>query len=470
MLRISRRNLLRSAGVAMLGALAASCQPKVVEVEKVVKETVVVKEEVEVQKEVTRVVEAPPAAPADKGPINLQWWSGAPLNPTLAQWEPYQKKAYEILADTIPGCTVTHSDMGWDAVLRQNLLTALMGGTAPDLIVGESFIQPDARIGAYLPLDDALKEAGIYDNLIPGVHQNAMADGKLYAISLQTGVFAFEENRKVVEKAGLDPDEWPATWGELLDRAAAITKAGNEEYYGYTLQGPVGYAVGAIMRVSVYSSIAGAPLCKEDCTYPWFDDPTLEKVFSFIREIHRYTPPGLSFNPDEPQVYHQLSRGVTAYQVAANWHVNYARENDAVDDVQYGLIPMPDDGGNFVSRTVGNTMALALSGTKHPQEAIEFLKILTMDDVTDFVYQCSPGRSPSTFTGLERTRPKIEPHHEVFFNTLRDGEVGCMPQWPKEATQVWGALNDMLIKLLTTEDRVLDLMAEAQQNAAAAIG
>ena len=45
-----------------------------------------------------------------------------------------------------------------------------------------------------------------------------------------------------------------------------------------------------------------------------------------------------------------------------------------------------------------------------------------------------------------------------------------MPQWPKEATQVWGALNDMLIKLLTTEDRVLDLMAEAQQNAAAAIG
>ena len=114
------------------------------------------------------------------------------------------------------------------------------GGTAPDLIVGESFIQPDARIGAYLPLDDALKEAGIYDNLIPGVHQNAMADGKLYAISLQTGVFAFEENRKVVEKAGLDPDEWPATWGELLDRAAAITKAGNEEYYGYTLQGPVG--------------------------------------------------------------------------------------------------------------------------------------------------------------------------------------------------------------------------------------
>ena len=103
------------------------------------------------------------------------------------------------------------------------------------------------------------------------------------------------------------------------------------------------------MRVSVYSSIAGAPLCKEDCTYPWFDDPTLEKVFSFIREIHRYTPPGLSFNPDEPQVYHQLSLGVTAYQVAANWHVNYARENDAVDDVQYGLIPMPDDGGDFVA-------------------------------------------------------------------------------------------------------------------------
>ena len=63
--RISRRELLRYAGLVSSAGLLAACQPKIVEVTKivkeevakVVKETVVVKEAVEVEKEVTRVVE-----------------------------------------------------------------------------------------------------------------------------------------------------------------------------------------------------------------------------------------------------------------------------------------------------------------------------------------------------------------------------------------------------------------------------
>jgi len=207
-----------------------------------------------------------------------------------------------------------------DEVLRQNLVTALLGGTAPDIIVGESFIQPYARMGAHLPLDEALEEAGVKDNLIPGVHVNAVADGKLYGISMFTGVFAFESNAQVVEKAGLDPKDWPTTWSQLLERCAAITQAGKDQFYGYTLQGPVGFLVGGIMRFNVYGCMAGAPMCKNDCQDPYFDDPKLEKVLAFLRELNRYTPPGLTWNPDEAQVYSQLHAGVSAYQIGANWH------------------------------------------------------------------------------------------------------------------------------------------------------
>ena len=178
---ITRRRLLRLGLMGAGAAMLAACQPKIVEVtkvvekevekevEKVVKETVIVAGTPQV---VEKVITAAPAPLPTKGPVDLVWWSGAPLNDTLSQWKPYQDKVFEIMADVLPGTTVTYMNMGWDAVLRQNLLTALMGGTAPDLIVGESFIQPDARIGAYLALDDALKEAKIYDNLIPGVHRN----------------------------------------------------------------------------------------------------------------------------------------------------------------------------------------------------------------------------------------------------------------------------------------------------------
>jgi multiple sugar transport system substrate-binding protein len=75
---MTRRELLRLAGVGSAGLLLAACQPKVVEKivertvvvteEKVVQETVVVKEAVEVAKEVTRVVEKV----VETGPAQLE--------------------------------------------------------------------------------------------------------------------------------------------------------------------------------------------------------------------------------------------------------------------------------------------------------------------------------------------------------------------------------------------------------------
>src|SRR5690606_24974164 len=136
-----------------------------------------------------------------------------------------------------------------------------------------------------------------------------------------TGCFAFERNPNVIEQAGLDPNVAPATWSELLANAEQITTAGNDQYYGYTLQGPVGFLIGGILRFAVYHKTAQAEHAKEEeDVYPWFNNPESEKVLTFLREIHRFTPPGLSFNPDEGQVYSQLFQGLSDYQIAGSWH------------------------------------------------------------------------------------------------------------------------------------------------------
>ncbi|MFH1084308.1 MAG: extracellular solute-binding protein [Chloroflexota bacterium] len=477
MSQFTRRQFLNRLGVAGAGlaAMLAGCQPKVVEVtrvvekqvEKVVEKTVVVKEAVEVAKEVTRVVEKQVQAPQPtKGPVNLAIWSMGPLNPDAAAWKDYQVTFKKILADKVPGATYTFKDMGWDEVLRQNMVTGLLGGTAPDVIVGESFIQPYARIGAYLQLDDGLTD--IKKNLIPGTYANAVADGKIYGISQYTGVFAFESNPNVVKQAGLDPNEWPKTWSQLLERCAAITKAGKDKFYGYTLQGPVGFLVGGIMRYNVFANLAGVTLCKDDCQAPFFDDPKLEPVLAFIRELNRYTPPGLTFNPNEGQVYSQLHEGISAYQIGAPWHMQWAIEAKIEDVIQYGPLPKPDQGGKDVSRTVGNPLVMVLSGSKFPRESIEFIKITQMDEITDYVYVATNGRSPSTYSGLQRTLPKIKPQHKIFFEILQTAAVGAMPQWTKATDKVWTTFNEMMQKLLTTEDPIAPLQQAAQAAAEAA--
>jgi len=464
-MQVTRRDFLRRAGVAGAGltAMLAGCQPAVV------KETVVVEKEVEKVVKETVVVEKIVEAVPTRGPIQLVSWSLGYMNPEQVQWKPWQDAVLEIMRDKLPDVTVVNRDMGWDEVLRQNLVTGLLGGTAPDLIVNESFIQPYARMGAYLPLTDALTEAGIMDNLIPGVHENALTDGVLYGVSVHVATFAFGSNPQVAEKAGLDPNEFPTTWSQLLERCAAITKAGNGEYYGYAMQGPVGFLVGGIMRWYVYARCANAPMCKNNCMDPYFDDPKLEKVLWFLREINRYTPPGLTFDPDQERVYHQMHQGKTAYQVAWNGDLNRARQHGMENVVQYGLVPLPDEGGTNASVTVGNLILLGLSGTKHPAEATEFIKIVTMDEVTDFVYPSSGFWSPSTYSGLQRTLPKIDPQLKVHFDILQNADVGAMPQWPKAVDKVWAAFNDMMTKLFTTEEPIPQLQAEVQQAAEAAI-
>ena len=241
--------------------------------EKVIKETI--------------VVEKRSGREPVTGPIEIVGWSVNGMNPDAPEWNDYRETVLAIM-DEMPGVTFTWRDMGLGLGTARSLVTGLLGGTAPDIIVNESFIQPYARMGAYLPLDDALEEAGILDNLIPGTYANAVADGKIYGISQFTGVFAFESNAAVVERAGLDPTVWPTTWDELLERCAAITEAGKDEFYGYTLQGPVGFLVGGIMRYNVFGSMVGAPMCKNDCMDPFFDDPKLGRpwLYSGAEPLH----------------------------------------------------------------------------------------------------------------------------------------------------------------------------------------
>jgi len=448
--KISRRQLLKLGALAA-GGLLASCAPKIVEVtkvvEKVVKETVVVE----------KAAAVPTAAP-----FVLELWSWGPMNPDNEPTKLYHDTMKKRFKDKYPLGDFKFRDMGWDEVLRQNLVTALLGGTPPDIIVGENFIQPYAEIGAFLPFDDVV--ADIKDNLIPGTYAAAVVKGKMYGVSYMTACFGFERNPNVIEKAGLDPDKPPETWSQLLEQAAAITKAGNGEYYGYTLQGPVGFLIGGILRFAVYHKVAKAEICKNDCTYPWYDNPGSERVLTLLRDLHKYTPPGLSFNPDEGQVYTQLFKGVSAYQICGAWHVKWAQDS-GLTNAKYSWIPIPDQDGVKATGVVGNVILSVMSGTKQPQAALDLCKMALEDDIQDMIVTHQKWY-PSTRSALKRWNDSTANEAEkMFIDMLLNADLGVLPQWRKEPNKLWTVYNDLITKLLQTNEPVKNLMAEAQQQA-----
>lgn len=432
--KLSRRGFLRASAIAAGVTLLAACAP---------------------------VPQAPAAAPEAEEPaaagIELVHWAEGILTSEAEPHVQYQNAVRELYKDLYPDVTIKWENQGWDEVLRQNLVTALLAGTGPDIIVGENFFQQYADLGSLVAVDEQIQD--IKDNLIPGTYLAAVTGGKVYGINQFTGIFGFERNPNVIEKAGLDSTTAPATWDELLQQAEAITTAGDGAYYGYTLQGPVGFSVGGIFRVAVYLKQAGADMTKEDGAYPWYDNAAALPVLEFLREINRFTPPGLTFNPDEGQVYSQLWQGISAYQICGSWHVSQAKAA-GLENAMYSAIPIPKD-GKKASIVVGNVINAVITESEHKEEAAALCKLFTVDEIQDLVYPLY-GRMPSTVTALNKLRPNASEPDQVFIDDLLTADLGVLPQWRKDPNKLWTIYNELLTGVLSTEDPIDTLMGTAQ--------
>ena len=216
----------------------------------------------------------------------------------------------------------------------------------------------------------------------------------------------------------------------------------------------------------MYLKQASAEIAKED-GYPWFDNPKTVPVLEFLRKINAFTPPGLTFNPDEGQVYSQLFKGVSAYQMCGSWHVNWAKDS-GLDNAMYSGVPYPKD-GKPASVVVGNVINAALKVSKNPEAAIEWCKVFTEDSVQDLVNPIF-GRMPSTRSALNKLKPSASEADQAFINELLTADLGILPQWRKDPQKLWTIYNDLLTQVLSTEAPINDLIGTAQQAAADVMG
>jgi ABC-type glycerol-3-phosphate transport system substrate-binding protein len=205
-----------------------------------------------------------------------------------------------------PEINVILSDEGWDEALRRNFENAILMGRPPDVVIGENYFRYFAAQGELQPLDEII--ASYQDDLITATYKAAIYEDHIYAVPFFTGIFSMERNCSVVEAAGLDCTNPPQYWDELLLEIEQITVTGADNYYGYTLQGPGGTAVGSAFRIAVYQSqLDVLPCSDEACTVAYFNNPSSVPVMEFIRALVPYTPPGLLENTNEVEVYEALA-------------------------------------------------------------------------------------------------------------------------------------------------------------------
>ena len=233
--------------------------------------------------------------------------------------------------------------------------TAIQGGTPPDVFVSlatQRFTM--ASTGMAMPLDDLIAADGeegqaYIDDFLDGFMLDSYVDGQIYSIPFQRSTMVLFYNKDAFEEVGLDPEDPPETWEEVVEYGQKLT---NENRYGVGLALNSGSAQWAFTGFCLQNSVNGENLMTDDGKQVLFDTPENVEALQFwldLQNEYKIMAPGIVQWTDLPTQF-------LAGEVAMIYHTtgNMANINENAD-FEFGAaflpghkrVAAPTGGGNF---------------------------------------------------------------------------------------------------------------------------
>jgi len=226
--RLSRRTMLRLAGLAGVAGVSAACGATATPAPVATTAPTVT------QAEPT----AAPTAPAQtkqKGELRfIKLAMGDPVT------QYFEKTAIPTFQEANPGVTVTVDMSDWGH-LGEKLLTSFAGNVPVDLVeTGSDWVGPYAARKQFMPLDDMIAKdyqeeiKDFYPDMVEISRYSGKLSGLPYVLDIRTMTYRKDQ----FEEAGLDPSTGPDTWDDLVSYASKLVQTdsgGNITRAGYLL-------------------------------------------------------------------------------------------------------------------------------------------------------------------------------------------------------------------------------------------
>jgi len=335
-----------------------------------------------------------------------------------------------------------------------SLMTAVRGGTGPDVYMLDRFIVAQrAADGILEDLTDVINaiDPGYKDKILPFAWAEAQFKGKTWAIPFDTDTRGLFYNKDMLRNAGIDPavldrSKGPVTLDQLREIARKIdTKDPQSNYikvgfipqlqqgwhytWGFNFGGEFVDSTGMNITPAHPGVVAGFQFL-----YDWNKEMGVTQVQNFISS---YNPPN---NPPQNDPF---ITGHLAMMITGDWHFNtmerYAPDVDW--DVTY--IPVPKD-GDKPSTWAGGWSMVVPKGSKNIEAATKFM-IYICGYEGQKLYFRENGNAPTLFALLEE-QDLYPPKKQYFQETL--GFTRNRPPLPVGALY-WDALStaqDMVVQ------------------------
>ncbi len=412
---LSRRQFLRGATLAAAGGLLAACAPS---------------------------APAPAAAPAAEGQAAeqpapapaggkvIQYWFGWGGTYAGATWDAL--KQTDELKAILGENTLEIKGSAYDAVT-----TAVAAGTPPDGASNVQYLDYMAR-DVLIPIDDwvAASEVIKKEYYLEGTWNDGFYKGIMYGIPANEGFlrYGLNYNKKLVEEAGLDPNNPPQTWSECFEWHKAITKfddAGNLLRIGLDPYDAMGGQIG--IQDGFYPPVSWG--------WKWFDPDTgkfdldnemMAEAFDVMGEFYKYVGPdkmaGMRQVEGQGGWGGSFNAEVQAMIIEGYWHPGESMiEKPEVG--QYNMAtwaPVPDHRKGVKVQGYGGHYIIIFKESKNKEEMFKIGEFLNTVKACDIIFK-NVGWLPGLKPFLDTVDPKTYPGLEFYFQSITEATEWSSP-------------------------------------------
>jgi multiple sugar transport system substrate-binding protein len=256
---------------------------------------------------------------------------------------------------------------------QARVAAAAGGKNLPDVFASDVIYAPNyTSKGLYLDITDRIDALPFADKLAPAHMRLGTFEGKKYTVPHTLDLSVLFWNKKLYEKAGLDPEKPPTTLKELAEQATTIREKIGGDTYGTFFGGNCPGCFVFTFWPSVWA--AGGQIMNEDGTQSTINDPNMAETFKIYGDLVREGVVMPNAKTEQgPTWTGFFPKGKIGVMPMPSTTLGLMPK-----DMDIGVAPIPGpDGGE--STFVGGDVVGISSTSKHADAAWDFVKWTVSD-------------------------------------------------------------------------------------------
>ncbi len=344
-------------------------------------------------------------------------------------WHTYSEGEEKVfLEQVVPAFETAHPDVKINAIrmpyegLNQQIITAVAGNTAPDLVrMDITWVAQFAKLGALKALDEMDGFQEILGDALPGPMATTLYKGLHYGLPMNTNTTTGVFNLERLKELGFDAP--PTTLEELLG-AADLAEPQNEKWL-FAVQGSFNWAMlpfiwtlGGSITDDAYTTATG-----------YLNGEATVKALETVKSWYDNQLIGACILGEEPATWGGIENGNYAMVVEGPW---FYSAGETKPNLPSATIPAVD--GRSIS-IVGGEDLVMLKGTKNAEAAWTFMRFMMTAEAQ--LPMVSAGMIPTMAALLDQVDISGSPWMEAYLEQLKT----AMPRTPSAE---WPSIEEIL--------------------------